>query len=127
MVLDNIYKIMVSNFEMNIQSVDIIQVILDGTCLLKIIDLIKSLLWLYVNVIIFCDRVPQLFPSIISVLVRRPLFQYFLICTMTNICEPLLVIIGLHDGELIILAKDLFLKVLYVSSAISYCWYLVSY
>ena len=73
---DHIDHVVVGHLSMNIVSLNIIQVFLDGTCLLEIPDLVKSPVWLIVVKIVFPHNVLDFLPSIEPMLVRLRPFQY---------------------------------------------------
>ena len=68
-------KVMVSHLGIDIESIYIIHVFLDGTCLFEITYLIKSPVWLIVVAIVLPNGVRDFSPSIEPILVRFPPFQ----------------------------------------------------
>ena len=73
-VQDDIDEVMVSHLGIDIESIDIIQVFLDSTCLVGIPNLVKSPVWLVVVTILFPDSVFNLFPGSIPVPISFPPF-----------------------------------------------------
>ena len=74
-VLADVAKAMVCHLEIDITSIDIVQVFLDSTCLPEIYDSVKSSVQLIVLAIPFPDSILNIFLIIISVPVCIPLFQ----------------------------------------------------
>ena len=68
-------EVKVSHLGIDIESIDIIQVFLDSTCLLEITYLVKSPVWLIVVTRVLPNGVLDLFPSIAPMHVRLPPFQ----------------------------------------------------
>ena len=73
-VQDDIDQVVVSHFNIDIKSIDIIQVFLDSTCLLAITYLVKSPVRLVLVAIVLPNGVLEFFPSIEPMLVIFPLF-----------------------------------------------------
>ena len=73
-VQDDIDKVIARHRGIDMESIDIVQVFLDSTCLLEITDLIESLVRLTVVAIVFPNGVFDLFPSSIPMLVSCPPF-----------------------------------------------------
>ena len=78
-------KVVVSHLGTDIESIDIVLVFLDSTCLSVITYLIKSPVLLAVVALVFPDGVLNLFSGIIPLSVSAPLFQRFSIDGWTNI------------------------------------------
>ena len=72
---------MVSHLGIDVKSIDIIQVFLDSTCLLEIIDLVKSPVKLIVVAIVFPNGVLDFSASIEPMFVRLPPFLHISFCT----------------------------------------------
>ena len=71
-ILDNVDEVVVSHLGIDIESMDIVQVFLNSTCLVVITDLVKSPVWLIVVVIVFpngaCDFSPSIEPMVVRLL-----------------------------------------------------------
>ena len=65
----------VGHLRTDIESIDIVQVFLHGTCLFEITDLVKSPMQLIMVTIVFPNGGCDLPPSIEPMLVRLPLLQ----------------------------------------------------
>ena len=77
-VQDDVDELIVSHLSIDIESIDIIQVFLDSTCLLEITDLIKSPVWLAMVDIVFPYGIPNLFPdSILVTIYVSPLLHFY--------------------------------------------------
>ena len=74
-VQHNVDAIIISHHGMGIESIDVVQVFVDSTCLFEMTDLVKSPVWFVVVAIVFSKGVLDLFLSIESILVRFPLLQ----------------------------------------------------
>ena len=62
-------EVVVGHLGIDIKSIDIVQVLLDSTCLLEITYLVKSPVWLIVVTIVLPDGVRDVSPSIEPMLV----------------------------------------------------------
>ena len=71
-IQDDVNEVMVNHLGIDIESMDIIQVFLDSTCLSEISDLIESPVQLIVVAIVFPNGVLDFSPSIEPMLVRFP-------------------------------------------------------
>ena len=80
-VQDDIDEVMVSYLGIDIESIDIIQVFLDSTCLLEITYLVKSPVWLVMVAIVFPNGGCDFFPSMEPMLSKFPPFQSISFCT----------------------------------------------
>ena len=80
-IQDNVDEVVVSHLGIDIESIDIVQVFLHSTCLLEIIDLIKSPVRLIVVSKVFPNSVCNFSTSIKPMLVRFPPFQPLCFCT----------------------------------------------
>ena len=74
-IQDNIDEVMVGYLGIDIESIDIIQVFLDSTCVFEITYLVKSPVRLIVVTIVFPNGILNLLLSIEPILVRFPPFQ----------------------------------------------------
>ena len=74
MIQDDVHHVLVGHLGINIESIDSVQVFLDGTCLLEITDLVKSLVQLVEVTITFSNGIFHLFPSIKPMLMGFPSF-----------------------------------------------------
>ena len=74
-IQDDIDEVMVSHLSIDSESINIIQLFLDSTCLFEITYLVKSPVWLIVVTIVHLNGVLDLFTSIELMLVRLPPFQ----------------------------------------------------
>ena len=74
-IQDLIDEVTVSHLGIDIESIDIIQVFLESTCLLEITYVVKSPVRLIVVTIGYSNDVLDLFPSIERILVGLPPFQ----------------------------------------------------
>ena len=75
-VQDDIDEVIVHNLGTEIESIVVIEVFLNRTCLFEISDLVTSPVWLVVIVIVLLNALLNLFPSIESMLVGFPPFQH---------------------------------------------------
>ena len=80
-VQDNFNNIIVCHLGIDIESINIIHVFLDSTCLFEIMELVENLLWLVVVTIVFPNSMLHLFPSINSILVSLLLLLCISSCT----------------------------------------------
>ena len=80
-VQDDIDEVMVSHFGIDIQSIDVIQVFLDSTCLFEITYLIKSPVRLIMVTIVFPNGGRDFSSSIEPMFVRFPPFKRISFCT----------------------------------------------
>lgn len=69
MIQNDVDEVVVRHLGMDVESINIIQVFLDCTCLFEIPDLVKSLVWLVVSTTVLPNSVLDLFSSIKSMLV----------------------------------------------------------
>ena len=76
-IQDEIDQVMIHNFEVDIESIDIIQVFLDSTCILEITDLVVSPIWLIVVAIVLPNCILTFFPGNIPMPVSLPQLQFF--------------------------------------------------
>ena len=76
-IQNDIDKVLLSHINIDIKSIDIIQVFLNSTCLTKIIDFIERPVWHVVVTIVVHNTILNLFPSSIPVLVCCLLLQNF--------------------------------------------------
>ena len=111
---------MVCYIAKNVESINIVQVCLNSTCLPKINDLIKSTVWLVVVPIVFFNTMLDLFPSVVSNLMSFPTLKYFSLYAQSDIHKPLLLIRGLNNVAIIVYMKHPFFQVLHVLS--EFCW-----
>ena len=79
--VQDVDKVMVSHLGMDIESMNMIEVVLDSTCLLKITDVVKCPIWLVVVAIVLPNGILDLFLYFIPVPISFPLFQCFSFCT----------------------------------------------
>ena len=84
-IQDNIDEVMVSHLGIDIESIDIIQVFLDSTCLFEIADLVKSNIWLVAVTILLSNGLLNFFPSIELMLVGLPPFPHISFGTQANV------------------------------------------
>ena len=80
-VPDDIDEVTVGHLGIDIESINIIHVFLDSTCLFEIMELVENLLWLVVVTIVFPNSMLHLFPSINSILVSLLLLLCISSCT----------------------------------------------
>ena len=73
-VQNNIIKFIVCHLGIDIESINIIQVFSNSTCLFEITDLVQSPMWLIVGMIVFLDGVLDGFPGIIPMSATLPAF-----------------------------------------------------
>ena len=74
-VQDVVDETIVSHLSVDIESIDIVQLFLDSTCLFEITYLVKRPALFIVVTIVLPNGVLELFPNIESILVRLPPFQ----------------------------------------------------
>ena len=115
-VQDDIDEMMVTHLGIDIESIDIMQVFLDSTCLFEIVDHIKSTVWHVVITMALSNGLLVFFPIIEPMLVGFPLFQCDSFCTWADISQPLYLLAGFCDGELSIHLKGPSFQVLHVAS-----------
>ena len=95
-----------SHFGLDSESIDIVLVFLNSTCLLEITDLVNSSLFLVVIAIIFPNCIVDLFISIKPMRNGFPLFQLTFLYTSANVGQSLYLVTGLHYIEVIIHLKN---------------------
>ena len=83
-IQDDIDEVVICHLGLDIESLDVIQVFLDSTCLLEITDLIESPICLIKVVIVFPNSVLYLFLAIDSMLIRFQPFQRIPFRTQAN-------------------------------------------
>ena len=81
LIQDNIDQVVVSHLATDIESIYIVELFLDSTCLPKITDLAKSPVWLIGLAIVLPNGVLNLFTGSISMTVWFLPFQCFTLCT----------------------------------------------
>ena len=72
---------MVSHLAIDIESINIVDVFLDSTCLLEIIELIESPVQLIVVAIVLSNGILKFFTGIKPILIRFPQFQSTFFCS----------------------------------------------
>ena len=112
----DIDEVMVGHLGVDIECINIVQVFRHSTCLREIIDLVKSAVRVPVVIIVFLNGVCDFPSSIKPMLVRFPPFQCPSCCTQANAGQPLYLVAGLCDSEVIIHLKDASFLVLHVAS-----------
>ena len=105
-VQDDVDQVMLSCLGTDIESIDIVQVFLDSTCLFDIPDHVKSSVWHVMHPIVLPNGILALFSSIKLMLIRFPLFLYISFYTYANVGQSLYLVVVLHDSEVIIHLKD---------------------
>ena len=85
-VQDDIDQVVVSYLGIDIESIDIVQVLLDSPYLLDRTDLIKSPVQLVMLAVVFPFGILYFFSGSILVPICFPLFQCFSSCAQTNVC-----------------------------------------
>ena len=74
-IQDDVHEIVVCCLDIDIESIDIVQVFLDSTCLFEIPDLVKSPVRLAMVALVFPNGILNFLPSIKPMLVRFPSFH----------------------------------------------------
>ena len=118
---------MVCHFGIDIESIDIIQLLLDSTCLSESTDLVESPVWLVVVAIIFSNGVLDLFPGLKPVYIRLPSFQCVSFSASTKVANLSLFVARPGNNEVIIHLKHRFRQVLHISLEFCRWWCVVHY
>ena len=121
-IQDDIDPIVLIDVGIDIQSINIIQVFLDRTCLVVITDVVKSSVQLVVIAIVFPSGILDLFLSSLPMPISFLQFQCFTFCMQTNVGEWLLLITDLCYGEIIIYLEDPSMQVFHIASAFCRWW-----
>ena len=112
---DHVDKVMVCHHGMDIESINIIQVLFNCTCLLEMTNVVKSPLRLIMVAIVFSNGMLNLFPSIKPMLVKDLPFQCICSYRLADIGHSFYHVASLYDGEEIFHQKNPSLQVLHVS------------
>ena len=120
-VQHDIDNVVICYLGIDIESVNIIYILLCSTCLARISNLIRRPIWLLVLLIVFSDVILDLFSGSTPVPVSCPPFLHFISYAKTNVSKFLLLVAGLYDSEVIIYLKNPFFQILYLLSCRWYC------
>ena len=114
-IQDDVDQVVVGQLSIDVKSIDIIQVLLDSTCLFEITYIVKSPVRLIVLIIVLPDGVLDFSSSIEPMLVRLPPFQRIFFYTKADIGQPLYLVANLCNGAVVIHLKDPFSEVLHIA------------